>query len=821
MKTIRFVVCGVVLMWALVAMARGQDTNVIKLMFGKETTDSVKTNFLDFTYVTPAATLTEGQPWGWIQTNKINAWVFNMDQRCSVPPDVLLEHVVFCHNGVFGVRMPNGRVTVHLWVGEVYGLGRIWASYRVRVDNKIVLDEHVTHKNINSERWYLRGQSEVYRKDTDHWVRQVKPILDEYDFEVEVTNGVLALQMENVNLCAMLVAPAADTGRMKTALAEVEKARREQYAQRYPWKPQPDEPMPAVRSRDEKRGYIMFQKFADDEVYPWTRPTNDEITDTIRGFAAQGEQEPLRFGILPLKELKAFAVEVGDFASPEGSKIKVKTQADLWAERYTERGCYRARGGISMLDPVCDVLMKAKPTDYEPGLPRTFTLDVRVPTNTPAGFYRAPVIFRSETKEIGQAELQLRVLPWELVFAPVPYSFQAVYVHWFDNKIRKEKNNLENRHRINRRRMEARVRFIGKYGFSASYFEPMRGWATIKGEPGNRHYTQTPEQAAEMDWWYQLVMNDGNARQWIQFHFCHALWFRAGWNMGQGIKEGWGNPNDSKEKHAIDRQDLVRIIREYEEICRKKGYPKHYWYSCGEPDNHPSSPEEGVEMAKVIHDAGAEALCTLNGANGARLDAPVHDIVLANAATPITEGFIKSVKNAGHKFGSHNTGCTRLAAGYQFWRLDGVSKFQEVILYVDMMLPYAYLPWNYYKGDTGAAVYPTEDGLWRPTIRWLRYRDGRDDFMYMWNLEQRLAKAKAVGLDQAPAVKNADAFVRSMREKIYVDPRKYSKGNTDAKEAGSNDMIGWNPKRFARYRWAIAMHIMELDNVLRTKGQKP
>ena len=37
-------------------------------------------------------------------------------------------------------------------------------------------------------------------------------------------------------------------------------------------------------------------------------------------------------------------------------------------------------------------------------------------------------------------------------------------------------------------------------------------------------------QAEEMDWWYQLVMNEGNAKgYWIQLHWPGYLWSRAGW----------------------------------------------------------------------------------------------------------------------------------------------------------------------------------------------------------------------------------------------------------------------------------------------------
>jgi hypothetical protein len=50
-----------------------------------------------------------------------------------------------------------------------------------------VVNERITFRTVRSERWWLRGESAVYHRNTDRWARQVKPILDEYDFTVEVT----------------------------------------------------------------------------------------------------------------------------------------------------------------------------------------------------------------------------------------------------------------------------------------------------------------------------------------------------------------------------------------------------------------------------------------------------------------------------------------------------------------------------------------------------------------------------------------------------------------------------------------------------------
>jgi hypothetical protein len=769
----------------------------VKLMFGKPTKDLAGARFMDFAYVTPEAKLDQGQDWGWTASRKITAWAYANDRRGTIPPDRLLDHSVTCWDGTLSIRTRSGRAAVHVWVGDaIEGIARTRASYRIQAGAKTVVEERVTFKTLCTERWWLRGESEVYRRSTDPWTRQVRPILDEYDFTVDVRHGRLDLKMENVNLSAIVVLSGANRTKMRELLAGVERERRRQFAERYPWQPRPDEPLPPIDSAAGRRGLVVFQKWIDDEVYPWSRPKAGEISDVIRVFAAQGEQEAFRFGVLPLRDLQRFSVEVGDFAGPGGAKIGTAACADLWTERYTERGSESTTGRNCSLDPVCDVLLRRGPTDYEPGLPRMFILDLRVPKDAAPGEYRAAVTFREQGREAGHAELLLRVLPWQIPSPPIPYNFQANYYSWAD--LLPEEQDPAAMHRA----MEARVRFIGKYGFSASYFTPREGWATITGKPGDRHLAQNARQAAEMDWWYQLVMNEGNARQWIMFHWV-GMWSMFHWTPPLEFKwDGTGTISPA------DRQDLVRCVREYEELCRRKGYPKHYWYGSGEPDNFGrKGVERGNEYAQIAREAGAATLCTLNGPIGAQLAPAVHDMVLANHATPISDEFIRQVHGLGHQFGSHNTGSSRIHAGYQIWRMGAAAKFQEGILYVAYTVPYAYLPWNY----KAASVYPASDLGWRPTTRWLRYRDGRDDYLYLHALQQRLQRAEAAGLSDSPAAKEAQAFLIALHDKIYVDPLRYFEGTIDAKEVGSSVAVGWSGRRFARYRWLMASLVMQLD----------
>jgi len=298
----------------LTAIAAAAGAPSIKLMFGAPTRDAARAKFLDFAYVTSAARLDDGQPWGWTKSNKITDWLYANDRLCSIPLDGLLDHSVTCWDGTLSIRVPRGPVAVHLWIGDmIQGIRRTQASFRVAAEGKTVSDERITFNTVCTERWWLRGESEVYRKNTDRWTRQVRPMLDEYDFTADVQDGVLDLKMENVNLTAMVIVPGADSAAMKAILAEIEQERRRQFDERYPGQPQPDEAMPPVDESSRRRGFVVFQKLIDEQVCPWSRPKADEVSDEVRVFAARGEQEAFRFGVLPLRDLRQFAVKVGVF----------------------------------------------------------------------------------------------------------------------------------------------------------------------------------------------------------------------------------------------------------------------------------------------------------------------------------------------------------------------------------------------------------------------------------------------------------------------------------------------------------------------------
>ena len=113
-------------------------------------------------------------------------------------------------------------------------------------------------------------------------------------------------------------------------------------------------------------------------------------------------------------------------------------------------------------------------------------------------------------------------------------------------------------------------------------------------------------------------------------------------------------------------------------------------------------------------------------------------------------------------------------------------------------------PYNYLDGSTMDFFNRHEpDGTPIPVAMWEAYREGYDDYRYLYTLEQLIAEAKP-GEDTA-AREAVDAAKRELKfvwDSIRVQP-KY-------KDTGL-----WAPAEFDVHRWIIARQILALQDLTR------
>jgi hypothetical protein len=135
--------------------------------------------------------------------------------------------------------------------------------------------------------------------------------------------------------------------------------------------------------------------------------------------------------------------------------------------------------------------------------------------------------------------------------------------------------------------------------------------------------------------------------------------------------------------------------------------------------------------------------------------------------------------------------------GFGFWR----SGFLTLIPWI-----YSYSngdPMNYLDGSSMDFFIRHEpDGTPIPVAMWEAYREGYDDYRYIYTLEQMLAEAKTspgAAARQASAV--AERELRDAWDAIRVQ--------TKYKEHGL-----WAPGEFDVYRWLIARQILALREAM-------
>jgi len=344
------------------------------------------------------------------------------------------------------------------------------------------------------------------------------------------------------------------------------------------------------------------------------------------------------------------------------------------------------------------------------------------------------------------------------------------------------------------------INFQRKYRFSANYLVFFAKTGHLEGEPGSRVFRQTEQEEENFHFTFQSLQKFGNLDHLIlTFHYFH-------WNIGSGLYTGYPmqyyKPEDSPEKRALARRDVVNVMRQYDQLVQRHNYPPLRWYVHGEPDNYGlPGVQSAVEMAEICKEAGVKSFVTINGGFAKKLCPPVYDFLSANFGAGIDQELLDAVKKHGGQFGAHNTGDTRFQAGWQFWRMHGFAKHQETVFYLKFNGPRILLPWNY----NTCLVYPEPDGGLRPTLRLLNYRDGRDDYLFMHTLEKALERARVRGLQDRPAVREAAAFLAEMEQRIHLDPRMYHARKADAIEGTAEiNSSEWNAVSFERYRWLTA-----------------
>ena len=547
------------------------------------------------------------------------------------------------------------------------------------------------------------------------------------------------------------------------------------------WKEEPEPEsglMPPLREADQKRGFVVYSRHYLECVYPHTKPQPEDLDPALRLFATPGEFEPMNFVVHPLRDLTGARVTASAIGPVPASHIDVRHVRFLKARpNYTVRYRYRV---------VPDVLEHFDSLDLKAGENARFWLTARLPDDAPAGTYSGKVTFECSGGRV-KLPVTLRVLPFKLRDDPGKL-FGIYYRHPYD--LMAGADDGASREYF-RRRAELEHADMVAHGTRNVVLSCGTGAADAPG-------------TFKFNW---ALLADKLA-------LCQKHCFRGPIVMGistepvysKYMKERYGSHlRGIKDPPEEFSREITALVKAIEDERRKRGWPEFLIYPVDEPSTDAAAVNFMVKVLKACKAAGVRTYVTADPTHDqfepmrpyvdvwcTQPFRPDRDTVLTDTKARPVEYWCYPNHVNGENDHTPVTGA-RMTYGFGFWR----SGFRTLIPWI-----YSYSngdPFNYLDGSSMDFFNRHEpDGTPMPVAMWEAYREGYDDYRYVFTLEQLIAEAKRSPKATAQrAAAEAERELQSVWNAIRVQPKyKY-------------DEL-WSPSEFDVYRWLIARQILNL-----------
>ncbi|MFQ6096878.1 MAG: hypothetical protein ACE5O2_04065, partial [Armatimonadota bacterium] len=252
--------------------------------------------------------------------------------------------------------------------------------------------------------------------------------------------------------------------------------------------------------------------------------------------------------------------------------------------------------------------------------------------------------------------------------------------------------------------------------------------------------------------------------------------------------------------------EITRMVKTLEAERKRRGWPEFLYYPIDEPSTSPESINFMMKVLKACRAAGVRTYVTADPTNeGFQPLKPYVDVWCTQPFLPDRETVLKDSAARGVEYWcypNHVNGendhtpvaGARMTYGFGFWR----SGFRTLI-------PWIYQanignPFNYLDGAAMDFFNRSEpDGTPIPVAMWEAYREGYDDYRYVYTLQQAIEGAKASKKPRArKAAREAEKQLRLVWDSIEVQAKYKYDGL-------------WAPEEFDVYRWVIATQILSLQ----------
>lgn len=351
----------------------------------------------------------------------------------SVFADTLNRYSLDVEKAAFQVRLPNGKYQLALNTSKLgYWDTPFWKRRFIEINGKPVSLE--TRKSVDDYlKEYLRFENITPLVEDHPWDLYLKPIFSPLITDVQVTNGLLSIEVEGdpsaISLNSLLIWKKSDEARARVYLNELEQLQRNQYD--------------LSQSRRKSFDYPVFKTpiFRALKTLPRLRDDQDfreyEETKTFEDELFASDQTIFTFALM----------------LPQESKVGFKIDnnhglgVDLYQGHYRFMSLDRNHQTYALASRQLDPLAANKPVIVPGKQPQQFYLKITSPKEIKSGVVSLNLKLSIDEKETFEIPIKLKLFADELPLVDFPVGFlglQSIPMNYFktsdgsDRKLREK-----------------------------------------------------------------------------------------------------------------------------------------------------------------------------------------------------------------------------------------------------------------------------------------------------------------------------------------------------------------------------------------------
>jgi hypothetical protein len=557
-------------------------------------------------------------------------------------------------------------------------------------------------------------------------------------------------------------------------------------------------PMPELSEEQKSKGYVVFIRNYLDLVYPASIPKKDELRTALESFATPGEFEPITFSIRSLRELKGLKVIVSDLINADGQRIK-KKNIDVRVVSCLNKIFEHSTPCILSVPAY---LSSFNMIDIPQNITTRFWLTTKIPPDQPAGIYQGDIKIMMNEAEPTTINIRLQVLPFRLL-EPKGISWGVYYIVQYKSysQIIRELKDMK----------EHGMTSVGLYSGPSKLF----------GERLENYISYNKKKV-------RLNFPDG---------FSKDSWFI--WFVKAYKKLGFSEPictiDEPAKFYVLSKYPLgsdkfatlyKATMKAFTSEIKRRGWPEIIWELVDEAQTDEQI-AEAKRLTKLHNEIKIPALITGWGRLLQEVG-PYANYLNYNGRLPKEEEILNAHQK-GKKVWYYNndeSGCQpeimRYGAGFLLWKskADGMFNWEysgvaKGSFYDDL------------DGRDFIASYYPPDGkrTGGPTPGWEGFREGVDDYKYLFTLSEVIKQAKN-SMNQEVRTKTIKVeeqfhqlidtiyFHHNLRNSAHWRSKKTLLDGQESFHGPLKIENGWNFESYQDARWRIAQLIMQLKDYM-------